>query len=90
MAGKKWRIWLNSAIFFPVKNFPRHNKTLRLSFLGFWGVWVITLCTLLSICSLNIFDFLFDQYMPHYTNSATKGSIFEKSETKVKDKVIIV
>ena len=64
MAGKKWRFWPKSAIFFPVNNFPAIiKKTRLLSFLGFWGYG--------------------------YTNCATKGSIFEKSETKVKDKVII-
>ena len=86
MAGKKWRFWPQSAIFFPVNNFSRHDKTCRLSFLGFW---VMKLCTLLFISSINTFNYLFEQYMPYYTNCATKGSIFEKSEKKVKDKVII-
>ena len=27
MAGKKWRFWPKSAIFFPVRYFPHHNKT---------------------------------------------------------------
>ena len=83
MAGKKWRFWPKSAIFFLVNNFPRHNKIRRLSFLGFWGVWVMKLSTLLLICSINIFNYLFEQYMSNYTYS-----ILEKSE-KVKDKVII-
>ena len=77
MAGKKWRFWPKSAIFFPVKNFPAIIKPTDSAF-GFLGVWVMKLCTLLSICSINIFNFIFEQYMPHYTNSATKGSIFEK------------
>ena len=49
----------------------------------------MTLCTLLLICLINILNYLFEQYMPNYTNCATKGSIFEKNETKVKDKLII-
>ena len=51
----------------------------------------MTLCTLLLICPVNIFSNLFEQYMPNYTNYATKGSIsiIKKSETKVKDQVII-
>ena len=77
MVGTKWRFWPKSAIIFPVNNFPRHNKTRRLSFLGFW-VWVMTFYTLLLICSINIFNYLFEQYMPNYTNCGTISSIFEK------------
>ena len=69
MAGKKWRFWPESAIFFLVNNFPRHNKTRRLSLLGFWGG--MDHDTLLLICSINIFNYLFEQYMPNYTNCAT-------------------
>ena len=49
----------------------------------------MTLCTLLLICPINIFNYLFEQYVPNYTNCETEASIFEKIETKVKDKVII-
>ena len=78
MAGKKWQFWPKSAISFPVNNFTHHNNTRRLSFFGFLGVWVMTLCMLLLICSIKIFNYLFEIYMPNYANCATKGSIFEK------------
>ena len=48
---------------------------------AFWvsgGYRNMTLSTLLLKCSINIFNYLFEQYMPNYTNCATKGSIFEK------------
>ena len=37
MAGKKWRLWPKSAIFFPVNNFPRHNKNPLTQLFGFLG-----------------------------------------------------
>ena len=40
MAGKKCRFWPKSAIFFPLNNFPRHNKnppTQLFEFLGGMG-----------------------------------------------------
>ena len=94
MAGKKWRFWPKSAIFFPVNNsiiFPAITKNPPIQLCGFLGAYVMTLCTLLLICSINIVNYLFEQYMPNNTNCATKGSIFDKSETKIiiKDKVII-
>ena len=49
----------------------------------------MTLSTLLLICPINIFNYLFEQYMPNYTNYATKGLIFEKNGTEGKDKVLI-
>ena len=38
-----------------------HNKNPPTQLFGFLGVWVMTLCTLLLICSINIFNYLFEQ-----------------------------
>ena len=78
MAGVKWR-------FFPVNNFPRHNKNPPTQLFGFLGHDTMQV----AVNMFNKFNYKFEQYMPNYINCATKGSIFEQSETKVKDKVII-
>ena len=56
MAGKKWRFWPKSAIFFPVNNFPAIKKpqTQLFGFLGGMGHDI-----LLLICPINIFNYLF-------------------------------
>ena len=38
MAGKKWRFWPKSAIFFPVKNFPAIIKPTDSAFWVFGGM----------------------------------------------------
>ena len=67
---------LNSPYFSRSIIFPAIIKPANSAFWVSEGVWVMKLCTLLSI---NIFNYLFELYMPNYTKCATKGSIFEKN-----------
>ena len=77
-AGKKWQFWPKSIIFLDIIK-PADS--------AFWfsalGVCVMTL---LLMCSINIFNYLFEQVTQTVQQ---KARFSRKSETKVKDKVII-
>ena len=79
MAGEKRRFWPKFAIFSRSKISPATIKPADSAFWVSGGMGHHTLHVAFNIiCSINIFNYLFEQYMPNKMNCATKGSIFEK------------
>ena len=58
MAGKKWRFWTNSAIFFPVNNFPAIIKPADSAFRVSGGMGQETLHVAFNIFNKHISLFI--------------------------------